>query len=218
MRIYLSGPMTGLPDYNYPAFNEAARKLRAHGHDVFNPAEAFEGNQSLTWDEYLRADIKAIFDCDAIQVLPGWRDSVGARLEVILGLALGLRFLEDGYELEVESDTRHAIATLMGIGKPAEESILDEASRLVGGDRQADYGHPYYDFRRTALIWTGLFIDRLKDGEVFTARDVPLAMQGVKLSREINHPKRDNRVDGAGYWLTLQMVDDLERTVTEEAL
>lgn len=39
MRIYVSGPMTGKPEFNYPAFNAAAKRLRDEGHFVINPAE-----------------------------------------------------------------------------------------------------------------------------------------------------------------------------------
>ena len=39
MTIYISGPMTGMPDENRPAFNEVAQALRAAGWDAFNPAE-----------------------------------------------------------------------------------------------------------------------------------------------------------------------------------
>ena len=39
MRIYISGPMTGKPDFNHPAFNAAAIRLREEGHFVINPAE-----------------------------------------------------------------------------------------------------------------------------------------------------------------------------------
>ena len=39
MRIYLSGPMTGIPDHNFAAFENAAYKLRGEGHFVINPAE-----------------------------------------------------------------------------------------------------------------------------------------------------------------------------------
>ncbi len=37
MRIYLAGPMTGLPDLNRPAFDAAERRLTEQGHFVINP-------------------------------------------------------------------------------------------------------------------------------------------------------------------------------------
>jgi hypothetical protein len=30
-RIYIAGPMTGLPEFNYPAFNAEAQRLRGLG-------------------------------------------------------------------------------------------------------------------------------------------------------------------------------------------
>lgn len=40
-RIYLSGPMTGLPELNFPAFAAMTANLRADGHTVTNPAELY---------------------------------------------------------------------------------------------------------------------------------------------------------------------------------
>jgi hypothetical protein len=89
------------------------------------------------------------------------------------------------------------------------ETILEEAQRLVHGDRGAAYGHPADDFGRTAEYWTTTFKEKLKPGERFHAGDIPLALIGVKLSREVNKPKRDNMTDLAGYAETRRMV--LER-------
>lgn len=82
----------------------------------------------------------------------------------------------------------------------AKESILDEAKRIVHGDRGENYGHPFEDFSRTAQIWSAIL------GIEVTAEQVALCMIGLKISREINRPKRDNIVDGAGYFETLDMV------------
>jgi hypothetical protein len=80
------------------------------------------------------------------------------------------------------------------------ESILDEAKRIVHGERGENYGHPFEDFSRTAIIWSAIL-----DMEV-TPEQVALCMVGLKISREVNRPKRDNVVDGAGYFETLEMV------------
>lgn len=79
-RIYLCGPMTGLPDYNYPAFNAEAARLRALGYDIENPA----GNEhpaNQTWPGYMRAALAQMLTCDAIALLPGWTESKGAVIE-----------------------------------------------------------------------------------------------------------------------------------------
>jgi Domain of unknown function (DUF6378) len=80
------------------------------------------------------------------------------------------------------------------------ESILDEAKRIVHGERGENYGHPFEDFSRTAKIWSAIL------GIKITPEQVALCMVGLKISREINRPKRDNIVDGVGYFETLEMV------------
>lgn len=86
------------------------------------------------------------------------------------------------------------------------ESILHEAHRLVHGDRGMMYGHPLDDMSRTAGMLSHLLADKLKEGVSLDARDVAMVMVCVKLSRERNHPKRDNRVDGAGYFECLDEI------------
>lgn len=79
-RVYVAGPMTGLPDYNRPAFNHAAAQLREAGYQVFNPA----GNGVATdapWHHHMRRDISELVKCGRVALLPGWEDSVGATLE-----------------------------------------------------------------------------------------------------------------------------------------
>ena len=89
-RIYLSGPMTGLPDFNRPTFRAAARDLREAGHRVYNPAEfAYEGEfpARRAFAEYCRF---ICLEADVIALLPGWGASVGVRAEMALAHAVGL--------------------------------------------------------------------------------------------------------------------------------
>ena len=55
-RIYIAGPMTGLPALNFPAFHAAASALRALGHQVVNPAE-INADTTADWRTCMRADI-----------------------------------------------------------------------------------------------------------------------------------------------------------------
>lgn len=88
--LYISGPMSGMPDLNFPAFHAAAAALRAAGYVVVNPAEFGEG-EGKTWADYLRKDIRALMDCTDIALLDGWESSRGARLERHIALELGMR-------------------------------------------------------------------------------------------------------------------------------
>ncbi|MCO8251131.1 DUF4406 domain-containing protein [Comamonas thiooxydans] len=88
-RIYLAGPMSGLPEFNYPAFHVAATVLRAQGHHVENPAENPQPACG-TWQGYMRMSLRQIAACDCLYMLPGWRSSRGARIEHGLALDLGL--------------------------------------------------------------------------------------------------------------------------------
>ena len=90
--LYISGPISGMPDLNFPAFNEAAAKLRAAGYTVTNPAEmdAQDNGKTLTWEEYMRRDIKVLMDCDGVALLPGWSYSRGANLEVDIAKRLSM--------------------------------------------------------------------------------------------------------------------------------
>lgn len=100
MRIYIAGPMTGLPEFNYPAFFAAEKRLRAGGFDALNPARA-EGREGCkSWLDYMRAGIRDVADCDGIALLPGWQASRGAALEahVARSLDLPVKLLDEWLE------------------------------------------------------------------------------------------------------------------------
>lgn len=93
-RCYISGPMTGIADFNYPAFNEAEVALRALGWDVVNPTHNFHGETGRPRRDYMRADIKHVLGVDTVFLLPGWEASEGSRLEVLIAQELGLLICE----------------------------------------------------------------------------------------------------------------------------
>lgn len=90
MIIYLAGPMTGIKDFNYPAFFAEADRLRAKGFDVRNPAE---GPECATWEDYMRQALTTMMKCDTIRLLPGWTKSRGATIEFNLAEELGMRVI-----------------------------------------------------------------------------------------------------------------------------
>jgi hypothetical protein len=92
MKVYIAGPMTNLPDLNFPAFHAMAARLRAAGHEVKNPAE-INPDPTAKWHDCMRADIRELVTCDAIAMLPGWKESKGATLEHHIAKALELTVL-----------------------------------------------------------------------------------------------------------------------------
>lgn len=113
-KIYLAGPMRGIPKFNFPAFNKAAAKLREDGYEVFNPAEKDIERLGADISKYNRNGSEAVamrkfgfdlrvalqddltFICreaDAIAMLPGWEYSKGATAEKAVAEALGLEVI-----------------------------------------------------------------------------------------------------------------------------
>jgi hypothetical protein len=96
-QIYIAGPMSGYPDWNYPAFHAAADKLRKEGWTVHSPAEKdieagyVDPESQATGDtassiangyfnprEAYMWDIEKVIHGDGIYMLKGWQFSPGA--------------------------------------------------------------------------------------------------------------------------------------------
>ena len=81
MKIYLSGPITGLPlEETKAKFAQAAKQVEAFGHEPVNPFDNGLDN-SNTWEEHMAVDIAMLLKCEGIYLLKGWKGSKGARIE-----------------------------------------------------------------------------------------------------------------------------------------
>jgi len=111
-RVYVAGPMTNYPEFNFPAFDSLAAYMRRNGWQVINPAERdrqmyddtapgfAEGDVQL-WSEAagfdlhkaMRFDLGTITTAQAIVLLPGWAKSSGAQKEKAVAEAVGAEIL-----------------------------------------------------------------------------------------------------------------------------
>jgi hypothetical protein len=100
MKLYVAGPMSGLPWLNQPAFDQATTALREMGYVVISPAEkdrewgqdpdaARTGRNSLHMPDVMRWDLQQVLACDGIVLLPGWENSPGSRLERVVAESSG---------------------------------------------------------------------------------------------------------------------------------
>lgn len=89
MIVYLSGPITNMPDLNRPAFARAEKALATSGYTVVNPFDVCPNPAS--WSDAMRRDIRALTHCDAIAMLPGWENLRGAKLEKHIAEQFGMK-------------------------------------------------------------------------------------------------------------------------------
>jgi hypothetical protein len=108
-QVYLSGPMRGYEEFNFPAFISAAKELRAKGYKVYDPAEQelehgfdpktglYADDRQVTIRELILEDLVWICQfADKVVVLPGWENSKGAQAEVACARAVGVEVIEFG--------------------------------------------------------------------------------------------------------------------------
>lgn len=91
---YLSGPMSGYPDYNYEAFRVASGVLRETGVTLESPHENEwpDGHEAMDpsdlWGDMMEKALSQMEKCNGIILLKGWPQSKGARQELMIGMKL----------------------------------------------------------------------------------------------------------------------------------
>lgn len=101
IKVYISGPISGIPDGNRKAFSDVELSLNLAGFDAVNPHGLTDNlgltnsaNEKPDWKECMKIDIRALLDCDRIVFLPGWENSKGANLEKMIAESLSIPVLE----------------------------------------------------------------------------------------------------------------------------
>jgi len=141
---YLSGPMRGFEQWNFPAFDRNAKFLRDQGWNIISPAEV---DRSLGFDETdpnavftdadfqraIRRDYAALLECDSIIFMPGWEKSTGAILESNFANVLKL----DRYRVDADKNyfEKELILGLTGFARSGKDSIAQEFVQNDGFQR-----------------------------------------------------------------------------------
>ena len=220
--VYCAGPMRGYEDLNFPAFDAAKRVVEDAGYFAVSPADIdrlrgleVEDIHDIPTDVFeacMAIDLPIVAYAHAILLLKGWERSLGANNELFVAQACGVEVWEATYWVDDEiAGWRVAPeltpSLLFNPQKYNNETICQEADRLVSTDRQGIYGPPHLDFARTAAMWAGYM------GVEFAPEDVAMMMVLLKVSRLKQSPgHRDSVVDIAGYAKTMSLVQEARAT------
>lgn len=87
---YVAGKISGLPKTDVrDKFRLFTRQLQEAGYIVVNPVAVHDDTRS--WDDAVRCEIKKMLECDEVHLLPDWQESRGAQLERDIALRLGMQ-------------------------------------------------------------------------------------------------------------------------------
>lgn len=204
--------MRGYYEYNFPAFIEAAQRLRAAGWDVVCPVEhniecGFDPNSEASpaqIQDFMKWDIPAVTQCDAIALLPGWEDSEMANVEKTVAEACGL-------EIYVYNPSGGRLVSML-ISPEYYNTITESISldtESLTDERGENYGHPLDHFNCTqemSVVWTGRRHDAIVNKGNLCSMSLERSLKHIvymicdKLARAAENPMHmDNFDDIQGY-------------------
>lgn len=96
-KVFISGPMRGLPNYNFPKFDAIEKLLKENGYDVVNPAHISRSYKESTilnnkdkFNEMVERQLTELRKCNLMLVLDGWENSAGVKVEIEEALKNGI--------------------------------------------------------------------------------------------------------------------------------
>lgn len=189
-RIYIAGPMTGHPEYNFPTFEAASKLYRDAGWAVHNPASSFDGALDLPYEMYMKAALGLLIQSDAIALLPGWRESRGAAMEALCAQNMGLDFYRgDRIQRIVQVDKLGIVGgTFRGATTP--KSL---ASRLEPVVEALPAGGITADDVRAQAVALGLLDDEIGPHIVAAGITRSLRAGGYETTGQFTYSPRSNR-------------------------
>lgn len=122
--IYVSGPMSNIPNKNHELFCDVSWKLRKLGYRVVNPAENDFGSTHRTWAWYMKLDLGNVVKCHAIAVLPDWEKSRGAVIEIAMAERLEIPIFN--YESILEEGFKNPILPIVEVVAYLKKDIKHE--------------------------------------------------------------------------------------------
>lgn len=132
-KVYISGPITRLPNLNKEAFEEAEWALRALYLMPVNPLKVadvskFTGTDDQLWQYCMKADLRAMIGCGALYMLEGWKNSRGAITEFLTAKTLGIPIMNKSFEIEnlTEAEYVELFYTLTTTIKTNDLAIIDK--------------------------------------------------------------------------------------------
>jgi len=129
--VYISGPMTGLPFFNYFRFYAVAGLIaKEYGCEVLNPARHRDG---MPYQFYMDCAVDDLKHATAIVLLDGWEKSRGANFELDTAAKNGIQRIisQTDLLLDIERRMRSRNPQLPAMVEPKRKPTMDEIDKAT---------------------------------------------------------------------------------------